>query len=231
MKTKGFTLWQLSLVLIILFVTAALLFPLFAKPRCKCRQEACVGNEKQIGLGILQYVQDNDELMLNIAEAPVSKNTWRNAIYPYIKSAGVFQCPDREDKTLGPDKLPRSYAANYSGRYTGGSTDRGEGAFAGPGSEAISSASFKSPASLITVCEVENSNVPEFNIDAPLRFGPPKHILWAGHKGGSNYLLADGHVKWYRPLKTQGLWYRDRSQPLSTNALAVLKVAQEWAGK
>lgn len=58
---KGFTLIELLVVIAIIAILAAILFPVFAKVREKARQISCLSNEKQIGLGILQYVQDNDE--------------------------------------------------------------------------------------------------------------------------------------------------------------------------
>lgn len=58
---KGFTLIELLVVIAIIAILAAILFPVFAKVREKARQISCLSNEKQMGLGILQYVQDNDE--------------------------------------------------------------------------------------------------------------------------------------------------------------------------
>jgi prepilin-type N-terminal cleavage/methylation domain-containing protein len=57
----GFTLIELLVVIAIIAILAAILFPVFAKVREKARQTTCTSNEKQIGLGILQYVQDYDE--------------------------------------------------------------------------------------------------------------------------------------------------------------------------
>ncbi len=62
--------------------------------------------------------------------------------------------------------------ANYSGTYSNGPLDKGNGAFAGPGSHPLSLAKFPDPHSLILLCEVQNSTAPEFNIDDSVRFGP-----------------------------------------------------------
>ena len=49
-----------SIVMIALIaILAAILFPVFAKAREKARQTACLPNEKQIDSGVMQYVQDN----------------------------------------------------------------------------------------------------------------------------------------------------------------------------
>ena len=60
-RTRGFTLIELLVVIAIISVLAAILFPVFAKAREKARQISCASNEKQIGLALLQYLQDNDD--------------------------------------------------------------------------------------------------------------------------------------------------------------------------
>jgi prepilin-type N-terminal cleavage/methylation domain-containing protein len=57
----GFTLIELLVVIAIIAILAAILFPVFQSSREKARQTACTSNEKQIGLGVLAYVQDYDE--------------------------------------------------------------------------------------------------------------------------------------------------------------------------
>src|ERR1039457_4282993 len=62
MKRNGFTLIELLVVIAIIAILAAILFPVFAAAREKARQATCTSNLKQIGLGLLQYIQDYDEL-------------------------------------------------------------------------------------------------------------------------------------------------------------------------
>lgn len=231
MNTRGFTIWELLLILVIIVIIAAVVWPIFTPARDSSSKNFCPSNEKQLGLAIFQYAQDNDSLMPNISDAPASLNTWRVMLEPYTQTKGIFQCSARRDHAPGPDGYPRSYAANYSGNYNGGPLDKGNGAFAGPGSKPLSMNGFKAPAQLIALCEVAGSNTPEFNIDDAVRFGPNKHLLWAAHKGGGNYLFADGHVRWLRPVDTQRLWYRDTARPLSANGLEILKEAQARASR
>jgi prepilin-type N-terminal cleavage/methylation domain-containing protein len=93
-RAKGFTLIELLVVIAIIAILAAILFPVFAKAREKARQITCGSNEKQIGLGMLQYVQDYDE---TFPVGQIGNQTgvgWAGEIYPYVKSAKVFTCPD-----------------------------------------------------------------------------------------------------------------------------------------
>lgn len=58
---SAFTLIELLVVIAIIAILAAILFPVFAQAREKARQAACLSNLKQIGVGLMMYVQDYDE--------------------------------------------------------------------------------------------------------------------------------------------------------------------------
>ena len=62
-SNKAFTLIELLVVIAIIAILAAILFPVFAQAREKARQTSCMSNERQLGLAVVQYVQDNDEMM------------------------------------------------------------------------------------------------------------------------------------------------------------------------
>src|SRR6187402_2889329 len=132
MKTKGFTLIELLVVIAIIAILAAILFPVFAKVREKARQISCSSNMKQLALGLLQYNQDNDESMPDTNT--IWGGGWTGKIYPYIKSKGVYKCPDDSSNTDGAqwsnvsyglnvnvlapyiDNAPPGYQGNYFGR-------------------------------------------------------------------------------------------------------------------
>src|SRR6201994_4278177 len=100
LRPLGFTLIELLVVIAIIAILAAILFPVFAKVREKARQTSCLSNEKQIGLAFTQYIQDNDETFpVQGGEdagsiQPSLGMGWAGQVYPYIKSTGVFKCPD-----------------------------------------------------------------------------------------------------------------------------------------
>jgi len=107
---RGFTLIELLVVIAIIAILAAILFPVFAKVREKARQTSCLSNEKQLGLGLIQYQQDNNETFPCVADT--WGEGWAGRVYPYVKSTGVFACPDDPTAPAASDLYRVSYALN-----------------------------------------------------------------------------------------------------------------------
>lgn len=100
-KRSAFTLIELLVVIAIIALLAAILFPVFARAREQARKSSCSSNQRQVGMGILQYVQDNDECFPPGTQENVDANSatrrgigWAGQIFPYVKSAAVFTCPN-----------------------------------------------------------------------------------------------------------------------------------------
>ncbi len=144
-RSHGFTLIELLVVIAIIAILAAILFPVFQKVRENARRTACLSNEKQIGIAAMQYTQDSDEKYVAGAN-PFGKGAgWAGQLYPYIKSVGVFRCPDNSTNLPGTDP---SYGLNSQlSPYNG----------AGNGSNGINLAQFSAPASTVMLFEVINS--------------------------------------------------------------------------
>jgi prepilin-type processing-associated H-X9-DG protein len=195
-------------------IICRILFPVFAKVREMARSTSCISDMKQIGMGLIQYTQDNDGYPPPIDPDNWS-HTWRNTISPYLKDPRIYKCPTRANSRIGLDGLPNDYSVVYTKN----------GFFVPIGSTRVTNASIDDGGSLIILCE-SNDYGPSINIDAnPQAF---EQRLWVGHTKGSNYAFLDGHVKWLRPQqtysyndhdtlqKTINFWYRDGSKPLST---------------
>lgn len=132
---RAFTLIELLVVIAIIAILAAILFPVFAQARESARMTSCLSNQKQLALGILQYVQDYDEThpMVFYSASPTLTGApdqpwgpWANAhigwdkqIYPYVKNVQIFKCPTTgpgvDTGPLGNDSKPTgtlNYAIN-----------------------------------------------------------------------------------------------------------------------
>jgi len=92
--TGGHAGW-LAFSLITLAVYGLVLYPVFMSARISAQDMACVDNMKALGLGMLQYEQDNDENF-------PPKERWGDAIAPYVKPrddyqskapADIWRCP------------------------------------------------------------------------------------------------------------------------------------------
>ncbi len=225
---RGFTLIELLVVIAIIAILAAILFPVFQKVRENARRASCQSNMKQLGLAMIQYQQDADETF----PAGLQSNHnwcggWAHSIVPFVKSAGVFKCPDDSysyngappANTVGWVYSEVSYSINDSLISDGN----------GGGGNTAALAKLNAPASTVMLCEAFGAttdlsgkyNDPDYSsggtLDTgfwggtPAQFGgyatgtPPgqKISLFAGtgngvHTDGANYLACDGHVKWLR---------------------------------
>ena len=103
----AFSLIELLVVIGIIALIAAILFPVFAQARAKARQTSCLANLKQLGAAFALYQQDFDGCYpywnWNYSSVTGSRDPnhletlWFNTLYPYVKNAQVFQCPDAGD--------------------------------------------------------------------------------------------------------------------------------------
>lgn len=191
-RIGAFTLIELLVVIAIIAILAAILFPVFAKAREKARQSSCLSNLNQIGRAVQMYTQDWDDtyplVHLGMPGEPSAEEaeghgeevgSWFDEVMPYLKSRDVFKCPSDPVR----DEVLSSYSINGWFAY------------------ATSAADFKRPSQMIMMAErgekPDGSPVEHLGYHPwePEHFRP--HLCTNRHMGGSNYLFADGHAKWY----------------------------------
>jgi prepilin-type N-terminal cleavage/methylation domain-containing protein/prepilin-type processing-associated H-X9-DG protein len=130
MVKRGFTLVELLVVIAVIAILAAILFPVFARARALAHRTACLSNQRQLGAAIALYVQDHDERFPDFRSDPTCAANAANTAYwhdhfccalhlspgqigfmsllmPYVRSHDVGFCPS--DTMNARDRSLTSY--------------------------------------------------------------------------------------------------------------------------
>ena len=199
----GFTLIELLVVIAIIAILAGLLLPSLSKAKAKGAQAFCMNNLKQLGYGMMMYIQDNQDTFPGTASRATygfHKEDWiywrtnlpaypiQNspiAVHIGAISSNLFRCPlDRDNSERKALNDGANGVYNYS--YSLNSHDAGT---RNPGMASIFSSTayiFKlgavvRPSSKIMLAEEQTSHKRDESIDV----------------GGSSSIINDG--RWVPP--------------------------------
>ena len=220
-NSRAFTLIELLVVITIIAILAAIIFPVFASARESARQIACTSDLRQLGLAVLMYTQDNDEVLPGsysgdygidtmhtkvggwmyysefAEDAPNRKDfdPTLGSIYPYVKSTQVYVCPDDSTGSVTGD----SYAINSCVDGTFNPVTYFE-----PGKPL---AKLVNPSGMMLLSEEDDTAIGSTN-DAYLNltYAPGEgDALTNRHRGGLNVSFVDSHVKWCQATQVHPL--------------------------
>ena len=202
MRRKGFTLIELLVVIAIIAILAAILFPVFARAREKARQTSCLSNLRQLGVAQLMYLSDHEgSFQRELQGMPVAKS-----LGPYVRNVGVFGCPSTESRHgysyAQNNNLTRCHMPIY-------------------GCPSMTDAMVKRPAQVWMFADnAWSSAYPQdeaFKTYGLLTYYPVYNPLCSGmHNGGDNFVMVDGHAKWYNTSMFKA-YYEENGTSLRSN--------------
>lgn len=231
-RACAFTLIETLVVIAIIAILAAVLFPVFARARESVRATGCMSNLKQINLAVTLYVQDWEEVfpMNRFPDAthPLSGCTssdptiqpndmllgstynWKRAILAYVKHQAVFACPSNSyQQRQGGDELNAGYPMSQSlpASYALNGSFFHQAVppcwYGEVLSRPRSVAEITEPSSLILLVESRWENPDLGNWFLPRRSpAGGQEGPFQAHNQNSNWAFADGHVKRLRPQAT-----------------------------
>jgi prepilin-type processing-associated H-X9-DG protein/prepilin-type N-terminal cleavage/methylation domain-containing protein len=185
-RSLAFTLIELLIVVAVIAILAALLFPVFASARRKARQTNCGSNEGQFGKAFTMYHADWDDFWPSELR-PGQRLSWTESLLPYLKTQiDTLSCPDvvRTDHDTYRDVPGYAYNNRFDGR-TG-----------------VVDSKIVYPSVTVCLCD-EPWGTSLTNGPDPWQHGirpePAPEEAWKRHSGGANYLFCDAHLKWFRP--------------------------------
>jgi prepilin-type N-terminal cleavage/methylation domain-containing protein/prepilin-type processing-associated H-X9-DG protein len=220
-RSRAFTLMELLVVMAVIALLAALLFPTISRAKQKAQQVKCVSNLHQMGIALQNFVGDNHTYPIGFSRKnSANLVTWVDELggegsgnsksVTNVLTMGVFHCPsDRSGPPLSPSRWDHSLSYGYNGyglRDLGTNTALGLlGGFIFPSGPRtpLPESQVVSPSDMMAIGDTFGGAL-FFDRDAPSGFV----ILWNGHlnEENLNYILArhqgsldvvfcDGHVE------------------------------------
>jgi len=187
----GFTLVELLVVLAVLGILAAILFPAFARSRENARAASCAARLKQVGLALMQYEADFDGIyptagatvLWDETDPGTGMGPWMQQIDPYVKSRQMYKCPS-------DSRSEYSYFLSARAAYLE------KGQFAPISAKRVVFADKFVLAGETGDFLVEDADKDDYSqncVGGPANGEPA--MKWQQHNGRQNILFADGHVK------------------------------------
>ena len=182
---RGYTLIELLVVLSIVGILFAIVYPVFMRSVENTKGPNCSPNLKQIGLGLLQYVQDYDEQLPPAATRSRAAGAppfgWADVIQPYVRSTQLLQCPT-ENTPSSEDTRKRGFTDYWLNARLAG---RSYAWLADP--------------ERVFLCGDGNDGTDRTDARYSLAAWPNKWSRESApvlrHLGTASFLFADGHVK------------------------------------
>jgi len=111
---NGFTIVELLVVIVIISILSALIFPVLGKAKEKARKSACLGNLRQLGIAVITYAGNNADYLpmaVRVGPGPDDPKSIRNMLD--LQSGKVFECPADTEKSYDGKTFFDRYGSSY----------------------------------------------------------------------------------------------------------------------
>jgi prepilin-type N-terminal cleavage/methylation domain-containing protein/prepilin-type processing-associated H-X9-DG protein len=109
-RERGFVLVEMLMVIAMIAILAAILFPVFAKARERARAHSCLTNQANIMLAIQLYADDHE------GRFPPAEDDLTPLVERYLRNRLTFECPSSHGGVpMGAPANPDLYSPENSG--------------------------------------------------------------------------------------------------------------------
>jgi len=218
-RRAAFTLVELLVVIAVIALLAALLFPVFAQTRARSQSTTCGSNLKQLTLAWMLYAGDNEDLLVNnygVPQTLATRQTWANNVEDWLASddntnllllanaklgpfaarnTRIFKCP--ADRVPAPNgERIRSVSMNAQVGDPGELTNRFNPLYL----QFFELADIRAPASTFVFLDEQADTINDGFFVNVLEESAWGNLPASYHDGAANLTFADGHQETHRWL-------------------------------
>ncbi|HVU07260.1 MAG TPA: prepilin-type N-terminal cleavage/methylation domain-containing protein [Verrucomicrobiae bacterium] len=202
-QNSAFTLLELLVVIAIIGVLAAILLPTLSRAKQKAQQIQCVGNLRQLGIG-LQIILSSDH------SYPLFLENTNSSWIDQIESAGlgdsrfranflnkgIWCCPSLSQLEADTNDFPISYGYNVDGVVHDENADDNFGLGGRPNTHTpVKDSEVVSPADMMAIGDVFRDRLDFVRLGQSLDYWGLGQIAPKRHQGRLNVVFCDGHVE------------------------------------
>lgn len=202
----GFSLVELLVVIAVIAVLAAALFPVMTAAKERAKRSSCESNLKQLIIGTMLYVDDYHRYPsqpqdgINNWKDPTAKPNWARSVERYVKGSRIDRCPNALKASVCRSGCPmRLDSVSYPISYFGNGRIFKDALADGSVLRATRTIVFQCCGQAWNMCWM----APTWNDE----YGSWESYVdksWCCHNSGTELAFADGHVAWMNYVALSG---------------------------